>query len=286
MNTQSTLVVGGKGKTGRRIVARLEKRGVTVRVGSRSGNPPFDWDQAATWEPMVRGVHSAYICYYPEMSPGAAGKIRGFARMAVACGLRKLVLLSARGDLGVYPATERAVQDSGAEWTILRPSWFAQNFSEMDFLLEPLQKGELGFPVGDVGEPFIDVEDIADVAVAALLDDQHAAQIYEMTGPRILTFAEAVAEIGRAAGRDLRYNHVTTEKYASGLMTEGHPADLVNFLIGVITKSLDGHNAKVADGVQRALGRQSRDFEEYVRETAATGIWASARGGSARRAGL
>ena len=275
LNSHTTLILGGTGKTGRRVAARLEKRGIPVRIGSRFSVPSFDWNDEASWGPVLQNVQSAYVTYYPDLAfPGAADAVRTFAKTAVESGVRKLVLLSGRGEEGARQG-ERAVQDSGAEWTIVRSSWFSQNFSE-SFLLEPVLGGELVFPAGNVTEPFIDVEDIADVAAAAFVDNKHAGQIYEVTGPRLLTFADAVAEIGKASGHDIRYVPVSAEKYSLALLEQGLPADLVNPLVGLIATVLDGRNAKLSDGVQRALGREPRDFAEYARETAATGIWTPA----------
>ena len=202
--TQTTLVLGGTGKTGRRVAQRLIARGVPTRIGSRSGSPRFDWDDATTWEPALQDVTAVFVVYYPDLAfPGAAETIRAFATTAVASGVGRLVLLSGRGEEEAE-VSERAVQESGADWTILRASWFAQNFSE-HFLLEPVLGGVIALPAGDVAEPFVDVDDIADVAVAALTEDGHAGQLYELTGPRLLTFADAADEIAKATGRDIQY---------------------------------------------------------------------------------
>ena len=151
-------------------------------------------------------------------------------------------------------------------------AWFTQNFSE-SFFLEPLLAGELALPAGAIGEPFIDAEDIADVAAAALMDSRHIGQLYEVTGPRLLTFAEAVAEIAKACGRTIRYRQISAEDYAAMMEQQGVPADVAPFLLYLFTTVLDGRNAYVTDGVERALGRRPRDFETYAREIAATGIW-------------
>src|SRR5262245_12908575 len=93
-----TLVLGGTGKTGRRVAARLEQRGLPVRVGSRSGVPSCDWNDESTWEPALQGVQSAYVTYYSDLAfPGAADAVRSFAKAAVESGVRKLALLSGRG---------------------------------------------------------------------------------------------------------------------------------------------------------------------------------------------
>jgi uncharacterized protein YbjT (DUF2867 family) len=146
------------------------------------------------------------------------------------------------------------VQDSGAEWTVVRSAWFSQNFSD-GFFREQVLQGEVALPAADVKEPFIDVEDLADVAVAALTEDGHLARVYELTGPRLLSFAEAIAEIARATGRNLRYVQIPIDEYAAALAAQGVPAELVSLMRYLFTEVLDGRNARLADGVQRALGR-------------------------------
>ncbi len=268
----TTLVLGGRGKTGRRVVERLTARGLPTRVGSRSGEPPFDWENRATWAPALRNVESVYVTYYPDLAiPGAVGAIRAFADLAVRSGIRRLVLLSGRGEEEAQRA-EQVVQDSGAEWTVVRCAWFSQNFSE-NFFLEPVLGGEVALPAGNVAEPFVDADDIADVAVAALTEDGHAGELYELTGARLLTFAAAVGEIAEATGREVRYVPVSVEEYASVLAEQDVPAEFVTFLTYLFTEVLDGRNAHLTDGVRRALGREPRDFTDYARDAAATGVW-------------
>jgi uncharacterized protein YbjT (DUF2867 family) len=268
----TTLIVGGTGKTGRRVAERLQARGMPVRIGSRSSAPPFDWEDRATWAPALRGATSAYVSYFPDLAvPGAPEAIAAFTEVALANGTRRLVLLSGRGEEEAQRA-ERVLQDSGADWTIVRCSWFSQNFSE-SFFLEPLLAGEVALPAGSVGEPFVDVEDIADVAAAALTEDGHVGQLYELTGPRLLRFDEAVEEIARAAGRPIRYAPVSIADFTAGLAQDGVPDDVVSLLAYLFTEVLDGRNAHLSDGVQRALGREPRDFAQFARDTAAAGVW-------------
>ena len=270
MTTNPTLVLGGTGKTGRRVVERLAARGIPVRVGSRSGEPRFDWDDRSTWPPALRGVGSAYVSHYLDALPGAAETVGAFTDLAVRSGVSRLVLLSGRGE----PEAERveqAVRDSGAELTILRSTWFAQNFE--DGWHELVLSGEIAFPAGDTPEPFVDVDDIADVAVAALTEDRHVGQVYELTGPRPLTFAEAVGEISRAVGREIRYVPVSIEEFAVAAAEQGAPREVIELLTYLFGEVLDGRNAHVADGVQRALGRQPKAFTDYARDAAASGVW-------------
>jgi uncharacterized protein YbjT (DUF2867 family) len=267
-----TLVTGGTGKTGRRVADRLQARGRAVRIGSRSGAPPFDWEDRDTWPAALEGATSAYISFYPDLAvPGSVDAVAALADVALAAGCRRLVLLSGRGEPEAQ-AAERALQDSGADWTVVRCSWFDQNFSE-SFFLEPLLAGELALPVDGVAEPFVDADDIADVAVAALTEDGHARRLYELTGPRLLRFDEAVAEIAAASGREIRYVPITLEQFVEGLKADGLPPDVTALLAFLFGEVLDGRNASPADGVQQALGRPARDFREFARAEAARGTW-------------
>ncbi|MGH9163300.1 MAG: NmrA family transcriptional regulator [Vicinamibacteraceae bacterium] len=275
MTTGTTLVIGATGKTGRRVAERLAGRGRPVRMASRSTDPPFDWLDETSWPDVLEGVESLYVTYQPDLAvPGAPDAIRVLSRLARERGIEHLVLLSGRGEL-MAQQCEGIVQDSGVPWTILRCSWFSQNFSE-GYFLDGVLAGHLMLPAGDVGEPFVDVDDIADVAVTALTEEGHAGQLYELTGPRLLSFPEAVAEIARATGREIRYSQVPMDGYSAELARLGTPADLIWLITYLFTEVLDGRNAWIADGVQRALGRQARDFSDYVRETVPTRIWNAA----------
>jgi uncharacterized protein YbjT (DUF2867 family) len=270
--SKPTLVLGGTGKTGRRVVERLTERGLPVRVGSRSGKPPFDWDDKATWAPALDGVGSVYLTYFPDLAlPGAVEATRSFAELAVRSGVPRLALLSGRGEPEAERA-EQAVRDTGADLTILRSTWFMQNFSE-DYMLDHVLSGEIRLPAGEVPTPFLDIDELADIAVEALTDDRHVGELYELTGPRSLTFAEAAAEIGGAAGREIRYTPVSLEQHAAELADHGVPPEFVDFLTYLFEEVVDGRNADTTDGVRRALGREPRDFADYARQTAASGVW-------------
>lgn len=273
---KTILVLGGSGKTGRRIVERLKARHIPVRIGSRTAEPPFNWEDSSTWGRALKGATSAYISFFPDLAiPGAPEAVAAFTAQALDRGTRRLVLLSGRGEEEAQRA-EQMLQNSGADWTIVRCSWFMQNFSE-SFFLEPVLAGEVALPVGDIPEPFVDAEDIADVTVAALTEDGHVGQLYKLTGPRMLTFEQAIAEIGQASGRELHFKSVSMEAFTQALTEQGNPADIVAFLGYLFGEVLDGRNAHLSDGVERALGRKPRDFAEFARQTASTGVWEGSR---------
>ena len=268
------LVLGGTGKVGRRIVARLTARQVPVRIGARSAAPAFDWNAPATWRGVLNGAQNVFISYAPDLAvPGASQAVAEFTAQAAAQGVARVVLLSGRGEPEAE-AAERLVQDGPLPWTILRCSWFAQNFSE-DFLLDPILAGEVALPVDGATEPFLDCDDIAEVATEALLDDRHAGQVYELTGPRLLTFGDAIGEIARAAERPIRFTTIPPEEFAAGLAAAGLSRDEVSLVSYLFATVLDGRNSSVRNGVERALGRPPRDFADYIRQTAETGIWRS-----------
>ncbi|MFE7487530.1 NmrA family transcriptional regulator, partial [Kitasatospora sp. NPDC057541] len=242
--------------------------GHTARLGSRTAPVPFDWDDETTWDAALDGVGAAYLAYYPDLAfPGAVETVGAFARRAAKAGVDHLVLLSGRGEEAAQ-AAEAAVAAAGTGWTVVRCSWFAQNFSE-SFFLEAVLAGELALPTGTAVEPFVDADDIADVAVAALTEDGHDGEIYELTGPRLLSFADAAAELSAATGREIRFTAITVEECRAMLAALGLPGDFAD----LFTMILDGRNASLADGVRRALGREPRDFADFARDAAASGVW-------------
>ena len=266
------LVLGGTGKTGRRIVSQLRDKGLSVRIGSRSENPGFEWYDQSTWAPALEGVRAVYISFYPDLAvPGAVDAIQAFTDLALNIGIKHLVLLSGRGEEEAQKC-EQIVQNSGADWTILRASWFAQNFSEA-FMRDLVLSGEVALPAGEVKEPFIDADDIADVAVAALTEDGHSGELYELTGPRLMTFTETVKEISEAAGFEVRYTQIPNQAFVDAMVKEGVPQEYVQLVNYLFTEVLDGRNSYVCDGVQRALGRKPRDFSEFARKAASEGAW-------------
>ncbi|MFC9113464.1 NAD(P)H-binding protein [Streptomyces sp. NPDC057092] len=267
-----TLVVtGASGRTGRRVARAAEAAGTTVRPASRATG--FDWEDRSTWADTLRGADAAYLVHPADVgAPGTAEAVGALADVALRLGVRRLVLLSARGEDQAL-ATEEALRASGADWTVVRAAWFAQNFSEGP-LAQELRRGELVFPAGEVAEPFVDVRDIAEVVVAALADgNRYAGRTLSVTGPRLLTWAEAVAEIAAATGRPLTFRAVPADAYREALEGFGLPGEEAAFLTDVFATLLDGRNARVEDGVRQVLGREPRDFAGFVREEAAAGTW-------------
>jgi uncharacterized protein YbjT (DUF2867 family) len=268
------LVLGARGKTGRRVVSRLNDLGQSVRAASRSTGTRFDLADRASWGPALSGASAVYLV--PMNETVDAATVAEFTGAAVDAGVRRLVLLSARGTAGLpHPfqePVELAVRGSGAEWTILRPAWFAQNFTE-DFLFEPLRAGELALSAGEGREAFVDAEDIADVAVAALTQDGHAGEVYELSGPEALSFRTVVELVAEATGRQIRYEPMEVARFTAMMASQGIPHEVTELLVELLDMIRRGAGEHVSDGVQRALGREPRSFADFVKAAAAADAW-------------
>lgn len=272
MKPSPVLIIGKNGKTGARVNQRLQSLGYTTRAVSRSTGPAFDWEQPATWRSAIAGTRAAYVTYQPDLAvPGAEATLSEFIRIAADAGLEHIVLLSGRGESGAERA-EQLVINSGLSWNVIRASWFMQNFSE-SFMLDGILAGELVLPAGDTVEPFIDADDIAEVAVAALTEAAHRNRLFEVTGPRALSFAECVQEIAIAIGRPLKYTRVPVDDYINALQEQGVPEAMQWLLHELFTVVFDGRNSQVMPGVEQALGRPATDFSRYLQKTIASGIW-------------
>jgi uncharacterized protein YbjT (DUF2867 family) len=274
MNTAAPIIViNSSGKVGSRVAANLEAQAIPHRGVSRRTEIPFDWQDETTWAKALAGGRAAFVSFVPDLaSPEAVPIMQRFVAAAREAGLRKLVLLGGRGEIGAI-ATENVIRESGLAWTMVRAAWFNQNFSE-GHLLDSVFEGQLYMPAGDRKEPLVDAADIADVATAALLDDRHDGQIYDVTGPELLGFDEIAAQLAAASGRPYQYVPVTLEEFHAGLVQTMGP-EWADLLRTIVDETLDGRNAWVGDGVQRALGRQPRTFADFCRDSAASGAWSA-----------
>lgn len=274
MQTSPILVIGATGKTGSRIADQLTRRGCSVRRGSRNSAIPFDWEDKTTWSAALDGVSAAYVSYFPDLAfPGAVEKVEALCAAAKAAGVRKIVLLSGRGEHHARRG-EEVVRNCGIDFTLVRAAWFAQNFSE-GYLRDQVLGGVIAMPGGDVREPIVDVDDIADVAVAALTEEGHSGELYEVTGPRLMTFAEMTRELSAASGRPIRHVPITFDEFHDGLVQIGGEF-IADVFTAIARETLDGRNASLTDGVERALGRPPRDFADFARKAAAAGAWSDA----------
>lgn len=267
------LVIGGTGKTGRRVVEQLQNKGIEPCIGSRSASPSFDWDDKSTWTNALNGIERMYVTYYPDLAvPGAKEAIQELTKQAKVSGVKKIVLLSGKGETEAE-ACEKIVMDSGIDYTIVRASWFNQNWSE-SFFLDPILSGEVALPLSDVLIPFVDANDIAEVAATVLLDDTYNGDIVEVTGPELINFKDVVTMIARASNRRLNFHDITLQQYVEGMKQQQIPGDVVWLIEYLFSHVLTNpNNQLVVNDVERVLGRKAKSFSAYAEETAKTGVW-------------
>lgn len=267
------LVIGGTGKTGRKVVQKLQAQNQIVRIGSRNQDPAFDWQNPTTWTKALEGMEKVYVTFQPDLAvPGALEAIEAITKQAKQSGIKKIVLLSGKGEREAE-LCEQVVIHSGIDYTIIRASWFNQNFSE-SFFLDPILAGHVALPQAEARVPYVDTDDIADVAVEVLMNEIHNGQVYQLTGPRLLTFTDVVKEIAHATNRTIHFTPISLSDYTKMLEEFQVPADyiwLIKYLFSEVLAAKG--NDVVTNDIEKVLGRRPKDFSEYVQETAITGVW-------------
>lgn len=273
LKTSAPIVIIGKNaKTGVRVNKLLLERGIETRPVSRSTETNFDWENRSTWPTALKGARAAYVTYQPDLAvPNAENDIQAFVDVAKSEGIEHIVLLSGRGEERAEKA-EQILINSGLEWNVVRASWFAQNFSE-SFMAEGVLSGELFLPAGNIPEPFIDVDDIAEVAVAALVDPGKRNRLFEVTGPELMTFKDCIEEIAKQLGKDIKFTSVAIDDYLALLKSQNVPEDYQWLLNELFTVVFDGRNSNLTNGVEEATGRKPTRFVDYVAKTIEAGYW-------------
>lgn len=260
-----TLVTGGTGKTGRRIAAKLTALDIPVRIGSRSAMPAFDWYNSTTWATALKNVSSVYISFQPDLAiPAAASIIKGFVDACKQENVQKLVLLSGRGEHEAE-VCEQLVINSGIDYTVLRASWFNQNFNE-NYLLENVLAGAVEMPAGNIPEPFIDADDIAEAAVAALTNLKHSNKLYEITGPELLTFRQAFEIIASETGKPISFRDLSIDEYRELLKQYQTPDDFIEMIIYLYAEVMDGRNSSVTHDLEKLISGKPKTFRDFVKE--------------------
>lgn len=270
---QKIVVLGANGKTGRKVAEILESRGEDVVRGSRQASPPFDWHQPEAWSMVLRGAERMYITYQPDLAvPGALEAIEKLVEVARIEGLQKLVLLSGKGEKEAE-LCEQVIINSGIDYTIVRASWFNQNFSE-SFFLPAILSGDVALPMARAKVPYVDTDDIAAVVAKVLMDTEHNGQIYELTGPRLLTFQQVMEEIAVASGRSISFTPISLPAYISMLEDLRVEKDFIWLIQYLFTEVLlEPKNAILSADIRKVLGRSPKDFRQFAMEQAALGTW-------------
>ena len=267
--TNHTLILGGTGKTGRRVAERLRRAGIDVRIGSLSARR-VRLERPRTW-PRARGLDAAYVSYSPTGHPGAAETIGAFAEgRAPGVGGSYCCRAAARPRHSAPSGSCRPPARSGRSCAAAG----SRRTSASTSCSTRCWPARSRCPRTRSPEPFVDVEDIADVAVAALTEDGHAGEVYELTGPRALRFDEAVGgDRRRHWPRRCASRAIAVDAFMAGMLGRrpgrGDRARRV-----AVHRGPRRPQREPQDGVRRALGRAPRDFGEFARTTAATGVWA------------
>lgn len=265
------LLIGGTGKVGRRLESALRRRGHRVRIASRrAGDVEFDWAEPETYDRAVAGVEAMFI-----IGPGSATDwsplLRDLLARAAEAGVHRAVLLSARGvefhPGGAVDRAEHALREGPVPWVILRPSHFAQNFTEAMFV--PVD-GMVRAPVGDGAEPFVDVEDVAEVAASLLTDPSFEHEVVEISGPEAVDFSSAVSHLGEAAGRRFAFVDEPPDQHVERLRAAGTPEGYIAWRMAMLGGIRSGDDAYLSDGVRRVLGRPAISFPEWATREAGT----------------
>ena len=266
------LVIGSTGKTGSRVYSKLKEKGMDVRPASRNSDIPFDWYNENTWTEALEGITLVYLTFQPDLAvPGSLSIISKFTKAAKAARVNKLVLLSGRGEVEAE-ACESVIQNSGMAWTIVRASFFMQNFSE-GFWADSIISKEFVTPTITAKEPFVDTDDIADVVVEALLDSKHDGKTYELTGPELLSFQEVLNKLSIALKNDIQLIQVPIEEYKAILQSYQVPEDVIWLISYLFTKVLDGRNESVKNDVELVLNRKATSFDVYIQKAIEAGFF-------------
>ena len=265
---EEVLVIGATGKTGQRVVERLNGKGISVRKASRSAEIPFDWEKPESWQPCLEGIKSVYLTFFPDLAvPTAPAAIAAFCQQAKLSGIEHITMLSGRGEEAAQKC-EQILQASGIGWTIIRSSWFSQNFSE-GFFRDYVMLGVLAFPVFDVKEPFVDIDDIAEIVVNSLTEKGHLGKLYEVTGPELLSFKDLAYKFTQHLDRPVRFVEISLEEFERSLIEVGVPDDAIEMLIYLFVEVLDGRNESLANGIELALGRKPTSFDQFMKKNMA-----------------
>jgi uncharacterized protein YbjT (DUF2867 family) len=267
------LVIGGTGKTGRKVVEKLQKLNHNVRVGSRNANPAFDWENPMGWAAALEGMEKVYITFQPDLAvPGALESIEELVKIAAEKEVKKLVLLSGKGEREAE-LCEQIVIHSGLDYTIIRASWFMENFSE-SFFLDPILAGHVALPKAEAKVPYVSTDDISDVAIEALIDHKHNGEIYELTGSKLFVFEEVIEMISKASKRDIQFTPISVMAYSKMMEDLGVPSDYIWLVNYLFTEVIAGKgNDIITNDVENILGRKPKKLSDYIQESVLTGVW-------------
>ncbi|OIS60975.1 NAD(P)-dependent oxidoreductase [Bacillus subtilis] len=277
MKQNPILITGGTGTVGSRIASRLIKLGYRVRIASRKKGELanaeyvyFDWMDASSYTPALEQVKDIYLVA-PVGVLDPAPYVLPFLKEAKRLGVKRVVMQSASviSENGpVFGALHQAVREF-PEWTVLRPSYFMQNFINVQHQMSIQNEGRIVTASGEGKLGFIDADDIAETAVRALTDAVPHQTHHILTGPEALSYAEAAEIIGAAAGRRVEHVSISRSELQNRMAAAGLPADYASFMAGLDEAISHGAEHRVTDTVKRVTGKEPRSLSEFAAAHAA-----------------
>jgi uncharacterized protein YbjT (DUF2867 family) len=272
------LVTGATGTVGREVVRLLRAHGdpvraavtapETARTERGAGVEVVRFERPETYAPALAGVRALFLMRPPAMVDARQG-INPFSDAAVAAGVERVVFLSLlgadRNPLVPHAAIERHLRRTGAGWTFLRPSYFMQNLSGVH-RDDIRRRNEIVVPAGRGRTSFIDVRDIAAVAVRTRTEPGHTGQAYPLTGGEALTYFQVARILSLALGRRIRYTRPSLAGYVRHMLRDGHPLGFALVTAAIYTVARLGLAATVTDDVRRLLGRPPTTMQQFVRD--------------------
>lgn len=270
----SVLITGGTGKTGRRLATRLLAQNVRFRIAARHPQvgDPFDWSVRESWPAALDGVSSVYLVPPPS---GDVAAMIDFIRLATDQGVRRFVLLSASLLPAGGPGAGQVhawLRDNAAEWVVLRPSWFMQNFSEGLHRATIMAEDRIYSATADGRVAFISADDIAAVACVAITGADALNTDLILTGPAAITYDEAAAFISEALGREVVHNRISAEALAARYRERGMPAATAQILAGMDTMIAAGAEDRITPNVAAVTGVAPEPFVHFCQTSASA--WA------------
>ncbi|QQF62189.1 NmrA family NAD(P)-binding protein [Bacillus halotolerans] len=276
MNHDQILITGGTGTTGSRIAKRLIEQGYSVRIASRKKGEIsnaeyvyFDWKDESSFTPALERVKRIYLVA-PVGVFDPSPYVLPFLKEAKRLGAERVVMLSASAvpeDGPVFGALHRAVRGF-PEWAVLRPSYFMQNFINVQHRMSIQTEGQIITAAGEGKLGFIDADDIAETGVRALIDSVPHNTHHILTGPEALSYAEAAEIIGAAAGRPVTHVSMSSSELQNRMETAGLPADYARFMAELDEAIRHGAEHRVTDTVKRVTGKEPRSLDEFAADHA------------------
>ena len=267
------LVLSATGNVGLPLVNVLVKNNKKVKAASRSGKNIngaegvcFDFSAPETYLSAFADVASVYMM----LPSGYAGGVKPLIPLIDIAAEKKIKVVLQTAIEASFDKTnpniaiEEYLKTSAANYVILRPTWFMDNFHI--FWADNIKQGDLRLPTENGKTAFIDTRDIADCGLAALCSDQFDRMTFNLTGKEALSYQEAVEIFSKVLGRKITYTSITDEEYTERLVNAGMPRASADFFTHALSEVRNGLVADVYDDVKKLTGKAPLTLSDYVKD--------------------